>query len=74
MHTMSNTIRGQLLFPRCSRGRTGESKPWLRGGCGCVWRFVLLFVYGPEHLSRKYRKQEEPVQPRVYRPPAPRVV
>jgi hypothetical protein len=26
---------------------------------------VVIVVYGPQHLSRKHRKQKEPVQPEV---------
>ena len=64
MHAMSNTIGGSFVSQMFS-GADSANLAWLRGGLWCVVAIVLVFVYGPEHLSRKHRKQEEPVQPEV---------
>jgi membrane protease YdiL (CAAX protease family) len=64
MHAMSNTIGGSFVSQMFS-GADSANLAWLRGGLWCVVAIVLVFVYGPERLSRKHRKQEEPVQPEV---------
>jgi len=64
MHAMSNTIGGSFVSQMFS-GADSANLAWLRGGLWCVVAIVLVFVYGPEHLSRKHRKHEEPVQPEV---------
>ena len=38
---------------------------WLLAAVWCAVAIVVVVVYGPQHLSRKHRKQEESVQPEV---------
>jgi uncharacterized protein len=62
-----------------SRGKTGVVgllRRMVRWRVGLRWyavAIVVVVVYGPQHLSRKHRKQEEPVQPEVSTA-SPRVV
>ena len=64
MHAMSNTIGGSFASQMFS-GADSANLAWLRGGLWCVVAIVLVVLYGPQHLARKHRKQEEPVQPEV---------
>jgi hypothetical protein len=40
-------------------------RAWLEAALWCAVAIVVIVVYGPQHLSRKHRKQKEPVQPEV---------
>jgi hypothetical protein len=71
MHAMSNTISGEFVSQMFS-GSDSVNQAWLRGALWCVVAIVLVVVTGPQHLSRKHRKQEEPseISPKssVYEP------
>jgi hypothetical protein len=73
MHATNNTISGSFISPMFS-GADSIRDAWLFAALWCVVAIVVVVVYGPQHLSRKHRKQEEdPVQPEVSTP-SPRVV
>jgi uncharacterized protein len=73
MHAMNNTIGGSFISPMFS-GADSIRDAWLYAALWCAVAIVVVVVYGPQHLSRKHRKQEEePVQPEVSTP-SPRVV
>jgi membrane protease YdiL (CAAX protease family) len=60
MHAMNNTISG--AFNQMFSGADAVSQAWLYTALWGVVAIVLVVVYGPTHLSRKHRKQEEPAQ------------
>jgi membrane protease YdiL (CAAX protease family) len=60
MHNMNNTISG--AFNQMFSGADAVSQAWLYTALWGVVAIVLVVVYGPTHLSRKHRKQEEPAQ------------
>jgi membrane protease YdiL (CAAX protease family) len=72
MHAMNNTISGSFISPMFS-GADSVRQAWLFAALWCAVAIMVVIVYGPEHLSRKHRKQEEPVQPEVSTA-SPRVV
>ena len=72
MHAMNNTISGSFISPMFS-GADSVRQSWLYAALWCAVAIVVVVVYGPQHLSRKHRKQEEPVQPEVSTA-SPRVV
>ena len=72
MHAMNNTISGSFISPMFS-GADSVRQAWLFAALWCAVAIVVVIVYGPEHLSRKHRKQEEPMQPEVSAA-SPRVV
>ena len=73
MHAMNNTISGSFISPMFS-GADSIRDAWLYAALWCVVAIVVVVVYGPQHLSRTHRKQEEdPVQPEVSTA-SPRVV
>jgi uncharacterized protein len=72
MHAMNNTISGSFIGPMFS-GVDSVRQAWLYAALWLVVAIVVVVVYGPEQLSRKHRKQEEPVQPEVSTA-SPRVV
>jgi uncharacterized protein len=73
MHAMNNTISGSFISPMFS-GADSIRDAWLYAALWCAVAIVVVVVYGPQHLSRKHRKQEEdPVQPEVSTA-SPRVV
>ena len=67
-NTFSSGFVGQMFS-----GADSVNQARLRLGLWLVVANVLVVMYGPEHLSRKHRKQEEPVQPGVSTA-SPRVV
>jgi hypothetical protein len=67
-NTFSSGFVGQMFS-----GADSVNQAWLRQGLWLVVAIVVVVVYGPEHLSRKHRKQEEPVQPEASKA-SPRVV
>jgi membrane protease YdiL (CAAX protease family) len=71
-HNMNNTFSSGFVGQMFS-GADSVNQAWLRLVLWGVVAIVLVVLYGPEHLSRKHRKQEEPVQPEVSRT-SPRVV
>jgi hypothetical protein len=73
MHNMNNTISG-AFFTQMFSGADSVSQAWLYTALWGAVAIVLVVVYGPEHLSRKHRKQqEEPRQYETTTPPTPRV-
>jgi membrane protease YdiL (CAAX protease family) len=72
MHAMNNTISGSFISPMFL-GADAVRQAWLFAALWCAVAIVVVVVYGPQHLSRKHRKQEEPVQPEVSTA-SPRVV
>jgi len=72
MHAMNNTISGSFFGPMFS-GVDSVRQAWLYAALWCAVAIVVVIVYGPEHLSRKHRKQEDPEQPEVSTA-SPRVV
>jgi hypothetical protein len=72
MHAMNNTISGSFIGPMFS-GADSVRQAWLYAALWCAVATVVVVVYGPQHLSRKHRKQEEPAQPEAATA-APRVV
>jgi membrane protease YdiL (CAAX protease family) len=59
-NTFSNAFVGQMFS-----GADSANQAWLRLALWGVAAIVLVVVYGPKHLSRKHRKQEDPVEPKV---------
>jgi hypothetical protein len=72
MHAMNNTISGSFFGPMFS-GVDSVRQAWLYAALWCAVAIVVVIVYGPQHLSRKHRKQEDPEQPEVSTA-SPRVV
>ena len=73
MHAMNNTISGSFFGPMFS-GTDAVNQAWLYAALWCAMAIVLVVVYGPQHLSRKHRRQEEdPMQPAMSTT-SPRVV
>jgi uncharacterized protein len=58
MHAMNNTISGSFFSPMFS-GADSVRQSWLLAALWCALAIVVVVVAGPEHLSRKHRKQEE---------------
>src|SRR5215217_7882686 len=71
-HNMNNAFSSGFVGQMFS-GAASVNQAWLRLGLWCVVTIVLVVLYGPEHLSRKHRKQEEPEQPEASTA-SPRVV
>jgi membrane protease YdiL (CAAX protease family) len=71
-HNMNNSFSSGFVGQMFS-GADSVNQAWLRLGLWLVVAIVVVVVYGPEHLSREHRKQEEPVQPEVSTA-SPRVV
>jgi uncharacterized protein len=73
MHAMNNTISGSFFEPMFS-GVDSVRQAWLYAALWFAVAIVVVVVYGPQDLSRKHRKQEDPEQqPEVSRA-SPRVV
>ena len=73
-HAMFNTVSGSFVSPMGFSGADSVRQSWLLAAVWCAVAIVVVVVYGPQHLSRKHRKQEEdPVQPEVSTT-SPRVV
>jgi uncharacterized protein len=72
MHATNNAISGTFIFPMFS-GADSVRLGWLLAAVWCAVAIVVVVVYGPQHLSRRHRKQEEPVQPEASTA-SPRVV
>ena len=71
-HNMNNSFSSGFVGQMFS-GADSVKQAWLRLGLWLVVAIVVCVVYGPEHLSREHRKQEEPVQPEASAA-SPRVV
>ena len=59
MHAMNNTISGNFFSPMFS-GADSVRQSWLLAAVWCAVAIVVVIWAGPEHLSRKHGKQEEP--------------
>jgi uncharacterized protein len=64
MHAMNNTIAGSFFSPMFS-GADSVRDAWLFAALWCATAVVVVIVYGPQHLSREHRKQEDPARPEV---------
>jgi hypothetical protein len=64
MHAMNNTIAGSFFGPMFS-GADSVRDAWLFAALWCATAVVVVIVYGPQHLSREHRKQEDPARPEV---------
>src|SRR5215211_3828074 len=71
-HNMNNSFSSGFVGQMFS-GADSVNQAWLRLALWCVVAIVVVVVYGPQHLSRKHRKQEEPMQTEVSTA-SPRVV
>jgi uncharacterized protein len=72
MHAMNNTISGSFVSPMFS-GVDSVRQGWLYAALWCAVAIVVIVVAGPEHLSRRHRKQEELAdsKPKAEEPPIP---
>jgi membrane protease YdiL (CAAX protease family) len=59
-HNMNNVVSGSF-FAEVFSGADSVSQDWLRTVLWGAVAMVLVVVYGPEYLSRKHNKQEEPL-------------
>ncbi len=59
MHAMNNTISGSFFSPMFT-GADSVGQVSLLAAVWCAAAVVMVLWAGPEHLSRKHRKQEEP--------------
>jgi len=59
LHASNGTMLGGFFFKMFS-GAEALTLGWLVAGVWCVAAIVVVIVAGPEHLSRKHHKQEEP--------------
>ncbi len=58
-HNMNNSFSSGFVGQMFS-GADSLNQAWLRLALWGVVAIVLVVVYGPQHLSRKHRRQEEP--------------
>jgi membrane protease YdiL (CAAX protease family) len=58
MHATNNTVSGSFFSPMFS-GADSVRQAWLLAAVWCVTAVVVVLWAGPEHLSRKQKKQEE---------------
>ncbi len=69
LHAMNNTISGSFFSPMFS-GADSVRLSWLLAALWWAVAVVVVVATGPEHLSRKHTKQEEPseisAKPSVY--------
>jgi uncharacterized protein len=59
MHAMNNTISGSFFGPMFS-GVDSVRQGWLYTALWCAVAIVVIVVAGPQQLSRRHSKQEEP--------------
>lgn len=58
MHAANNTISGSFFSPMFT-GADSVRQSWMLALVWTVVAILVIVISGPEHLSRKYRKQEE---------------
>jgi membrane protease YdiL (CAAX protease family) len=58
MHAANNTISGSFFSPMFT-GADSVRQSWMLALVWTVVAILVTVISGPEHLSRKYRKQEE---------------
>jgi uncharacterized protein len=61
LHAMNNTISGSFVSPMFT-GADSVRQSWLLAAVWCAVAIVVVLWAGPAHLSRKHRKQEEPLK------------
>jgi CAAX protease family protein len=61
MHAMNNAVSGSFFAPMFS-GVDSVRQGWMLAVVWCTVAIVVVIVAGPAHLSRRHRKQEEPLQ------------
>lgn len=59
LHAANNAVSGSFFSPMFS-GADSVRQSWLLALVWVVMAILVIAVYGPANLSRKYRKQEEP--------------
>jgi hypothetical protein len=59
MHALNNAISGSFFSPMFT-GADSVGQVSLLAAVWCAAAVVVVLWAGPEHLSRKHRKQEEP--------------
>jgi uncharacterized protein len=60
MHAANNTVSGSFFSPMFSGGDSIRQS-WLLALVWAVVAILVIAITGPADLSRKYRKQEEPL-------------
>jgi hypothetical protein len=60
MHAANNTVSGSFFSPMFSGGDSIRQS-WLLALVWTVVAILVIAITGPTHLSRKHRKQEEPL-------------
>jgi membrane protease YdiL (CAAX protease family) len=60
MHAANNTVSGSFFSPMFSGGDSLRQS-WLLALVWTVVAILVIVISGPEHLSRKYHKQEEAI-------------
>jgi membrane protease YdiL (CAAX protease family) len=60
MHAANNAVSGSFFSPMFS-GSDSIHQSWLLAVVWAVVAALVIVIAGPTHLSRKYRKQEEPL-------------
>jgi hypothetical protein len=58
MHAANNTISGSFFSPMFT-GADSVRQSWMLALVWTVVAILVIVISGPEHLSRKYHKQEE---------------
>jgi uncharacterized protein len=58
MHAANNTVSGSFFSPMFT-GADSVRQSWMLALVWTVVAILVIVISGPEHLSRKYRKQEE---------------
>jgi uncharacterized protein len=58
MHAANNAVSGSFFSPMFSGGDSIRQS-WLLALAWSVVAILVIVIFGPEHLSRKYSKQEE---------------
>ena len=60
MHATNNAVSGSFFSPMFT-GADSVRQSWLLALVWCVAAVLVIIISGPANLSRKYRKQEEPL-------------
>ena len=60
MHAANNTVSGSFFSPMFT-GSDSVRQSWMLALVWTVVAILVIAIAGPEHLSRKYRRQEEPL-------------
>ena len=60
MHAANNTVSGSFFSPMFS-GADSIRQSWMLAVVWTVVAILVVVISGPEHLSRRYHKQQEPL-------------